>query len=1450
MRNNDPRQPSLSLGDPYNNQGLFADRYLTGEERLLALPEWREAEGVQEAFEAIRDIYDQHAARFTDATNEAQTEEDFIQPVLREALSWEYEVQEPIAGVNRVPDYALLTSPDDKGQIQPLKGTPELWEHVTAVGDAKRWEQDLDRRRGDETPSIQITNYLYRSKVRWGILTNGRHWRLYEQDKARGGDTYYECDLVDLLNAGDLEAFKWFYLFFRRDAFVPVRDEKSFVELVFEGSERYRTEVGDDLKEAVYDALRTLMNGFLAFERNGLDAEDEDQLKQVHDLSLTVLYRLLFLLYAEDKDLLPTADPHYRDYSLLATQQDINRRLRAGGTYAATGPGLWHHLMDICGLIDKGLRDGDRQVIPAYNGGLFSCERYPEIAYDPQEGVPRWEIGDAYLAEAIDQVAYRRERWDEPTDNDVDYATLDVQHLGSIYEGLLELRPAVAEEPMIEQPGASGKPPLVKKKSEVSKPKKVRGQTPREFAPGEVYLVTDRGERKATGSYYTPKYIVDYIVEHTVGELAEEAAAEVHQRWQQIASEHACESPEDLDALIASAENGTKRQRLEHKRLSLLEPYLSLKILDPAMGSGHFLVGAADYLSLAMATDPYLPPIPAAEQGNPQAYYKRQIVQHCLYGVDLNPLAVELAKLSLWLHTVSRDKALSFLDHHLRCGNSLIGARLQEDLSNPPPAVGGGEQAGEGPQLAMRFDATLERNDLVAFLDAFRRIVEAPVGDAGIERQKDAWYREMDERRNAYRQVANVWLAPYFGVQVTPAQYGSALEALRAGRGSDQWRELTGQEWFRQAQDVGGRDGRRFFHWELEFPEAFFQVQQSRADWKPEDERGFDAVIGNPPYVTTGRLRERDMPTWAYLANRWGSASHGKFDLYLIFVELGMRWIREPGRFGMIVPNKWMQSDAGQPLRELTAGTQCLDLVVDFGAHQVFQSEEGEGPTTYTCLCFLAWPASPLAGYLRVRPAQLSQVRGVRTSVRVPDLGSDPWALGANLLRRESSELFVPLTDAATVFVGTTTNADDVFILEEARRVSDDTIEAWSEAEAARIRVEAGICVPFLRGRDIDRYAVHGLDTVVISPYRLRDGSGQLMSPEDLAGRYPRAWAYLARHRGVLEARENGRWVGASDWYCHAYPRNFFMIGTPKIVSPDVAERPEFALDADGCYFALNTVYGVARPLNGLSLQYCQAVLNSAVFAAYIAWSSVPLRGGYIRVAKNFMAGFPLRVIDRRDGCSAADRGRLLQRGKSLVSSGSADTANKLSRESLVAHALAVGKDLPPWTHEHFSEEEIEELRDFPGREDFVHDLLAELAQRMIDLNKDKHDLIERFEADLRGLADPDTAEKLQKGKQARTLFKHESCQPFVEEGSHSTRHLHESLAWSEEAFEVFVRELAGKVPNLADLLATYRTYADDYRDQTEALTRTDELIDQIVYALYGLTEEEIAIVEESVGRA
>ena len=647
-------QPQLALDEPIRNRSLFADHFL--EERLPHLPQWQQIDGLDETFDAIKNLYQKRAPTFTEATNEDQTENDFIQPALdvlwgenEPGDCYQVEVSIPNVDAYRQPDYAFFRTAAERQEAQPQVGTLDYWQTAPCLGDAKKWAASLDKKRGyDENPSAQIVNYLYRSRTRWGILTNGRIWRLYEQDRSRTGGVYYEVNLEAILQSNDREAFKHFFMFFRRESFLPDQESKTFLDHVFEGSVQYATEVGDSLKESVYDALRLLMNGFCEHSGNGLDAAEPATLESVHENSLIVLYRLLFVLFAEDRDLLPCEDANYEDYSLRKLQREINDKLRGHGHYLPQMTNLWGQLCNLFRLIDEGFEPNGQVIIPAYNGGLFSPEKHPHVAHTPQEGFSRWEVGDHRLSQVIDMLAYQREHWDQPGTRDIDYATLAVQHLGSIYEGLLELRPQVAQEVLVET-SEKGKP-VFKPESEVANPKKIRGQSPRTIAPGEVYLVTDRGERKATGSYYTPTYIVDYIVEHTVGPLADEAAKKVAELV----------GPTILSGKTPMPDKsvGPTKGRAARAYDDLLEPYLSLHILDPAMGSGHFLVGAADFLSLAMATDPNLPEPADIGDEEPQTYYKRLIVERCLYGVDLNPLAVELAKLSLWLHTVSRNKAL------------------------------------------------------------------------------------------------------------------------------------------------------------------------------------------------------------------------------------------------------------------------------------------------------------------------------------------------------------------------------------------------------------------------------------------------------------------------------------------------------------------------------------------------------------------------------------------------------------------------------------------------------------------------------------------------------------------------------------------------------------------------------------------------------------------------
>jgi hypothetical protein len=1180
----------------YENHGLFADHYLREPQRLRAMEEWKQpTASLEEARDKIVRLYRKHASRFNSHTNEAQTEKHFICPVLD--LLWGancYEVQPPIPNVEgrRQSDYGFFRTAEEKQEADKHKGSLEYWRNAPALGDAKAWESSLDRQTGPgENPSAQICNYLYRSRARWGILTNGRLWRLYERDKSSAGGIYYEVNLVDLLDRRDGESFKYFYLFFRREAFIPDPkdpDRLSFVEKVFKGSADYATEVGERLKESVYDALRHLMNGFLAHPANGLDSSDADAVQLVHDNSLVLLYRLLFILYAEDRPILPCENEEYGRYSLRVLHKEINANLLRR-PYSTKPTALWGRLCELFSLIDCGFEEDGRVVVPAYNGGLFFPEKHPHIAYTAQANVKQWQIGDRYLAEAVDLLAYERKQWDKPTSDHVDYATLDVQHLGSIYEGLLELQPHIATTPLVEV-SEKGKSTF-RPETEVPDPRPIRGQPPRRIKPGEVYLVTNRGERKATGSYYTPKYIVDYIVENTVGPVAEEAAIKVAELRTEVDKEI-----KKLERTRREWEKSSARDAPEHiaglnkliedQKRRLLEPYLALKILDPAMGSGHFLVGAADHLSLNMATDPNLIPPEETDSENVQAFYKRLIVERCLYGVDLNPLAVELAKLSLWLHTVSKGKALSFLDHHLRCGNSLIGARIEDDLMKTPPQFDerGRRVKTEGDLVAGMYEALHERH-LVAMLELLHKISDIPTHDAATEKMKEGLYAELEKVRERFRAVANCWLGPYFGVPVAADQYQRAVKSLRNDPPSEAGAEPSAvneaqskiggpqlEPWFQAAQAVAHQ--KHFFHWELEFPEVFFDKQGA----KPKDQRGFDVVIGNPPYGRISGESERNLASGFY------QTSGTVLDVFGVFIERGTALLKHERRFGVIVPSGWLTAREHVPLRAFLLRNQRPHAIVHL-PYDVF-------PDAYVdCIVWLARKESCDAdGHCLVKRF------GIRESVKqMPSSDRDYSTISLSRWLADPDKLMVTETGAGV------------------------WLREWRQSHNF---IAAGEIIEVTRG--ITPY-------VELPPTDSRRSSIGFFGS---LGRYdlkPEKFAEVLYDESLSEYR----------------PLTFFtgkrliirrIISRQHRIHATVADRP----------FLINKSYLVANPkAQEYELEYLLAVLNSCLLSkAFVSLSEIAKRDDFPQLDIATVSEIPIPRIAFTT--PKAERVRLLKEGKAL----------------------------------------------------------------------------------------------------------------------------------------------------------------------------------------------------------
>lgn len=938
----------------HRNRFLFSDYYL--DNRVQQRPEWKAIDA--EIGTKLKGIAVTWETFTPQGDNETQTEREWIWPVL-EALGHTFNVQVSVRTSHgtRTPDYIFYA---DEVTRQTAKGgvvEEQDLRDALAVGDAKAWDRPLDqpiRVQEDLTqpkisgnPSFQIDFYIRHTGLPWGILTNGRHWRLYHEDTSKNLDVYYEVDLPALIEQATapgatqdhVDAFKYFYLFFRKPAFIG---DPPWLDLVLEESRFYEQGISDDLKEQVYEALGILAQGFLAFPRNRLDPTPET-LKTIYDNSLIVLYRLLFILYAEDRRLLPVNEneAYTRQYSLYALKRNVVRDLQRGTPAVASRDILWHRLLQLWDAFNT----GDVALgVPAYNGGLFDPDKHSFLE--------RYRIGDLFLRQTIDLLA----RAEDPATGQrefVDYRDLEIRHLGSIYEGLLEYQLRYTEEPLLvrRERGREIYVPVAETEGEPA------------VQAGQIYLVTDKGERKATGSYYTPDYIVQYIVEHTVGPVLDEVRERHSDGQDSITNEKA-----------------------------LVQDVLALNILDLAMGSGHFLVAATDFIArylvaLGLETTEGL-------QGEGElAYWRRRVVQACIYGVDVNPLAVELAKLSLWLNTVARDKPLSFLDHHLRPGNSLIGARVADLMLDGQPERSDYRKRQEraqreAGQLSMLDDSAFVSSMRTAsgFMDQIEALASETVAD--VREQERIYQETVRNVTRKFRVLADVWTARHFGLELDDDVWsGLTSHVLREGFEVPQYDQIVAQ-----AREIASK--RRFFHWELEFPEVFFDEHGRLL----AEVSGFDAVVGNPPYIRQESFIEIQDYIW-----RVYDTYSGRADIYVYFLERGLSLLADRAMLGYIVSNKFIRGNYGRALRQFLLDGSAIRQLIDFGDLSVF-----EGVSAYPCILVLQRLRSEATEVGEISVCQLEhlpsgalEISVAESSYSIPQrsLSDEAWGLERSKFR-------------------------------------------------------------------------------------------------------------------------------------------------------------------------------------------------------------------------------------------------------------------------------------------------------------------------------------------------------------------------------------------------------------------------------------------------------------------
>ncbi len=836
----------------------------------------------------------------------------------------------------------------------------------------------------------RLLTALRERKLNWGILTDGSTWRLYSTKTAKPYEDFIELDLAAVLGTADAVNYALFERFFHADSFLALEPDEYETEKVQRlkaagikakrsrradsgdndddnndaddsaeaqereaGIYRCRLDLDGEISEAILEArvkqpllaqvdnvLRYICNGFIAETPKTGDAYTEEERREVFESSVKLLYRCLFLFYAEARKLLPSKDKDIQTYAPHSMQALCSeaRKFRWNERSDNHDYNLWQQFK---GLV-QAVNEGDTSYgVMAYNGGLFDDQEEPFLGGH--------RLRNDYFYQALYGLAYV-----DPLDAGAEaeyripYEDLEVRHLGEMYEAILEYKVRLADTDYIRRRTKNGWQTLP-----AVGQKPLDGDT--RISAGDIFFGETALERKQSGSYYTPESLVRFLVNKAV-------ITPLRERWEaDYEPRFAAYVEESRSGFDTAARRGGVRAAEELIQSYVKAEVLGYKVCDPAMGSGHFLVAAAnlmgDFVVELLSRIEALDGVSSARIGAPN-HWRRLVTRHCLFGADLNPLAVNLAKLALWLNCFARDHKLTFLDQHLRCGNSLIGLRELSALSTIPQRRKETKKAKEEAEAAQEeLPLSLDRALQERLADAAQAIAGiTDIAEDDTDRQRAAFEAASEDLHNAFAPLADLHTAYLMDGRIAPSDYARLLAHFADGKSADSVPRDLVEIWDR-VQHLAGRH--HFFHWPLEFPDVFDGANG-----------GFSATVGNPPWdvlepktqefyseydinfrsldkkAAAKRIKELHEQN-ASLDKRWSSyealfheasvwfkepaaytaLTKGKIDLYKAFLERFFQVLRNDGQLGIVCPSGLYTDEGAIPLRKLffeQSRIQCL----------------------------------------------------------------------------------------------------------------------------------------------------------------------------------------------------------------------------------------------------------------------------------------------------------------------------------------------------------------------------------------------------------------------------------------------------------------------------------------------------------------------------------------------
>jgi hypothetical protein len=1373
----------------FNNRALFSDYYLN--ERLPNRDEWKEDS--KSAYRAFNSMFVGTREKFSGKPEEIIRAE-FLEPAFN-ALGWIAEPGKGPKDESVKPDYWLKTQTGEK--IPCLAYT---WDRALDGPDEQR-----DPGTPHENPAQSVVSILEKldsDATGWAIMTNGKTWRLYCARAHSRATNYFEIDLEETLASPDLaDAFRYYWLLFRAKAFTG---QPTFVDSILTESESYAKALGERLKDRVFEhVFPRFAEGFVEQQGKPAVKLTENELMETYHATLTFLYRILFLLYAEARDLLPVRETRgYWEISLKKMKEEIAAKAgiiedqapdRLKKAYSATSTDLYDHLNDLFIVIDKGKADLN---VPVYNGGLFVTDANDESEETSAiRFLTKHKIPDRFLAMGLDLLA---RDIDEKTESlaMIDYKSLGVRQLGSIYEGLLEFKLRVAQEKMAVVAGKKNEEVVpyadaVKEERKIKIKGKRADRIEQIYHKGDPYLENDNHERKASGSYYTPDYIVKYIVQNTVGPALESKCEALRPRLREAQKAYHA-AVERQKAFQKMGQKGDDPEKVANTFRSVVDELFDLRVLDPAMGSGHFLVEAVDVITdrlLAFLNAFPWNPVTAALRQTRQTILeemqrqsvnvdparltdvnllKRHVLKRCIYGVDLNPMAVELAKVSLWLDCFTLGAPLSFLDHHLKCGNSLIGARVQ-DVRNEIEIVTTTHlhKVAESAREYKKVQTTGQQMQMFGSMwtgamlatDLMRQVGELPDTTAEQVRQSRSQYNDACDALVPFKRILDIYTSRWFGNNDTKKNQ-PVVDFLRDGMNipwlkSPRVSHISLTTDSRQVAETALKAARkkRFFHWELEFPEVFFGASKaSHQQIVMKENPGFDAVIANPPYISFGLGRVDTLADNEenYIRELYESAEY-KISIYGLFLECGIKQIRQGGASGMIVPDSFLLGMYFSQLREFMLSQSKISRLI------IFKKD--------------FWESG--------------------------DVGFPTILISKKAISKEDAD--------TNIYGAFRCETPEDLITVESHLIHGKQAEFWKN-ERYRFMVldshSAYELINKIKNNTTPLQTLLGLHHGI----RSKIGRDAIVSPDQKNDKWKKAIISSGEiHRFLLDPEEN---------YIHVEPTILFSGGwdihdieQDKILIRRTGENIISTIDTNNYYHTNALIYGIPTELKKPpKLHYIVCLLNSILMDWF--YRTTTMKTGRIlpQVEIDTINYLPIHRITF--STPSARRDSLAHEVQMLVAAGNTSELLRFVTSRLIAQ---------------------------PEESDVVHDLLASLAKRMMDLNMQKQAEMKRFVVWLDGLLKISVDNLTGKSKLKNYLGDYQKNEPEL-----TFPELEDILYKNKGKLGISLSD----VRLMAKLRDEYEKSLTELRPIKSTLVWTDNLINQIVYRLYGLTEEEIKVVE------